>query len=246
MRTMTCTCIAVLSLCFLVSCGGSSGGGSASSLDSDGVMQNETIEADGSNIDGIYVAELYPQNFNLHLMNVGLAGVKREGDNFTAYVNLKYGPKNSYHKQAIYTGRRCPNIDDDLNKDAYIDMQEALIAIGKISIPLDSNLDSQYGGYGDFPYSSDAGKYFYKVNASFNRMFADLKTEDTDPDDLMIKLGENDGLTFPGRVVLIQGASDNAALPATVGTLGSESVARTIPVACGILWKVNELPEEFK
>lgn len=172
-------------------------------------------------------------------------GINREGDSFKASVKLKYGPKSTPHIQAIYTGRRCPGISDDLNKDAFIDMKEALVAIGQITIPLDSNLDSQTEGGSQYPMGDEKGKYFYEAQASFERMFADLKTEDKDPSDNIIKLEANDGLTFPGRVVLIQGVSESMKLPATVKAPDGQDLHKSLPVACGIIWKVKEIPTEL-
>lgn len=233
--------VSIMSLCLLASCGSSD---SDSKDTSAGFSQNETIQADGSNINGIYAATLLPMNYNLHFKSVGAVSLQRDGDNFSAKVRLKYGPKSTPHIQAVYTGRRCPSVQDDLNKDAYIDMREAMIAIGQISIPLDSELDSQAGG--SYPSGDAAGKYLYGASASFERMFADLKVPDTDPNDNMIKLPESEGLTFPGRVVLIQGVADSMKLPATVSAFEGEDVNRTLPMACGILWKVGELPAEVQ
>lgn len=246
--------IPILGLSLLVSCGKaldqSSPGSTASpntpaSQDSE-VIQNETSEDDGSNIDGFYAADLMPMNYNLHFLKVGAAGVERVGDQFSAYVKLQYGPKNVEHSQAVYSGRRCPNINDDLNKDAYIDIQEALVAIGQVVIPFDDNLDSQMEGRNYSPRGDvNTGKYFYERSASFSKLFSDLKTPDQDPDDNIMKLKDDEGLTFPGRVVLIQGASEKRELPKTVASFGSRSRYQTIPIACGILWKVKERPSEL-
>lgn len=213
---------------------------------SGGINQNETILPDGSNVEGIYAGELWPMNHNLHFKTVGWAAVQREGDDFSAYVRLQYGSKpNVEYKQAIYTGRRCPSLKDDLNKDAYIDMQEALAAIGQSIIPLDGNLNSQKEGQYIWPNGKDTGKYFYQMSASFDRMFSDLKLPDEDRRDNITKLPLDGGLTFPGRVVIIQGLSEKISLPKSVSGYGAESPHESIPVACAVLWKVDELPSEL-
>lgn len=234
--TLNCS-LSLISLSLLVACGGGSGGGSGQQENASEI-QNEVIMPDGSNVSGLYRADLVPMNYNLHFKEVGTTSVKRQDDAFTATVDLKYGPKQTKHRQAIYTGRRCPNLLDDLNKDAYIDINEARIALGAITIPLDSNLDSQE--LGDYPSSDATGAMVYQMNASFSRMFADLKTSDSNPNDNIIKLPENDGITFPGRVVLIQGVGSETVLPKTVSTNATGSEHETLPVACGILWKVVE------
>jgi hypothetical protein len=222
--------------------GAPSGSGSSTGT-SRTTNQNETIQPDGSNIQGIYGTVLLPVNFNLHFKKVGTAALVREGDSFTAKVDLKYGPRETKVKQAVYTGRRCPNLNDDLNKDAYVDIQEALMAIGSVSIPLDGTLDSQAEGSETSP-TGDAvnGVYAYNVVASFSRMFADLKLPDENAGDNMIKLGAEEGLTFPGRVVLLTGVPEALFIPPTVAGLGDAPVKSTVPLACGVLWKMDGMP----
>lgn len=235
----------LLSLCLLVTACSESPS-SKSNLGPNGVAQNETIQSDGSNINGIYAGEVWPVNYNLHFKNIGMVGVSRDGDQFEAMANLKYAPKATTIKSAIYTARRCPSIKDDLNHDAYIDILEARLAIGKITIPFDSDLDSQMGGHNSFPSADVTGKLTYHHTASFNRMFADLKMPDEDPSDQMIKLGDEEGLTFPGRIVIFQGLNNDVPLPESVATTDGESAHDSIPVGCAVLWKVNELPAELK
>lgn len=234
------TILSFITLFTLVSCGQSSSGSgrSVQQQTADNMptstprSQNEIILADGSNIQGIYAADLYPVNYNLHFKQVGTAALQRDGDVFSAHVNLKYGPRDTKVKQAVYTGRRCPNLSDDLNKDAYIDMQEALIAIGSVSIPLDGVLDSSEQGAGVYPVGdSVTGQYAYMVTASFSRMFEDLK----------LNLGV-EGVTFPGRVVLLTGIPESVFLPPTVAAAEGQSVHSSLPLACGVLWKVDGLP----
>lgn len=232
----------VLSLCLLVTACSESG----SNVSGSGMSQNETIQADGSNVNGIYAGEVWPVNYNLHFRKLGMAGVKREGDSFEAMVNLKYAPKSTTLKGAVYTARRCPNLKDDLNKDAYIDILEARLAIGKITIPFDADLDSQMGGRYSYASSDVTGKYTYHRTASFDRMFSDLKSPDEDSSDQVIKLKDEDGITFPGRIILFHGLSREIKLPESVATTDGESAHESIPVACAVLWKVKELPEELK
>lgn len=243
MKPLITSALPLLSLCFLAACSESSTTNTGAGKDV--VNQNEVVSADGSNIDGSYAAEMWPVNYNLHFKNIGMAGVQRTGDTFEAMVNLKYAPRGVVLKPAIYTARRCPNINDDLNKDAYIDINEARRAIGKITIPFDGDLDSQMGGYRQFAASGADGKYAYHQTASFERMFSDLQGVDEDPSDELIKIPENDGLTFPGRIVLIQGVADSVPLPETVGTADGDSAHESLPVACGVLWKVKSLPAEL-
>ena len=234
-------------LILLASCGQAGLAIKSPPVTPDGVTQNETIMSDGSNIQGIYSTDLYPVNYNLQFKKVGVAAVVRNGDNFSAYVKMQYGQKDTALRQAIYTGRRCPNINDDLNKDAYIDIQEALIAIGQVTIPLDHNIDSQLEGMNEFPVGDNTyGRYFYEVQTSFQKMFSDLKAPDENPDDDMIKLSAETGLTFPGRVIVLQGLNESVFLPETAVSNNGETAYKTMPVACGVLWKVAKLPSELE
>ena len=234
----------LLSFGLIISCGKT--GNKNQGTSGNGVYQNETIMADGSNIKGIYATVLRPLNKNIHMPSLGTAAVQRDGDTFSVFVKMKSGQRGTNFKQAIYTGRRCPDIKDDLNKDAYVDINEALVAIGQIVIPLDTNIDSQSGGSNNYPRGDMAsGSFFYRATASFERMFADLKTPDENYTDNVIRLGADDGLTFPGRIILIQGVNQKFFLPPTVATDGVENAHVTIPLACGVLWKVSTLPKEL-
>jgi hypothetical protein len=255
MRVIT-KLVPFLLLSALVACGGGSGGGSSSDngtpvtqgaqAEENTIDQFEVVTADGSNINGTYVAQLYPVNYNLHLLNpIGWAGVQRNGDSLVARARLKYGPKNTYVRQAIYSGVRCPTLEDDLNKDWYIDINEARIAIGMVVVPFDADVDSQLSGQGGFPLTDTAtGGYFYRQTASFSRFFEDLKAVDENPTDEIMKLGLNDGLLIPNKVVLIQGISPDVILPATVGSNDGRSALETLPIACGYMRKVAGFPAE--
>jgi hypothetical protein len=246
--------LSLVSLMVFVSCGQSDSGAgvvdtSTAAANNDPgesgnvTTQNETATPDGSNINGIYGTVLYPINYNIHFKKLGTASVQRDGDSFTAKVDLKYGPREVKVKQAIFTGRRCPTVNDDLNKDAYVDINEALIAIGYVSIPLDGSLDSQAAGLGNFPVADSVnGTYTYNQTASFSRMFSDLKTPDLDTTDNIIKLKDGEGLTFPGRIVLLQGIPDKVFLPTTATTVPGQTVYESMPLACGVLWKMDALP----
>lgn len=236
--------IMLLPVAMLVSCVDSSIS-SKSSGGVNGINQNEIIALDGSNVQGNYAAEIWPVNYNLHFKTIGKVGVSRSGDTFTASVNLKYGPKDTTVKQAIYTARRCPNLKDDLNKDAYIDILEARLAIGKITIPFDADLDSQLSGSGQYPHVDALGKMFYSKTTNFEQLFEDLKQSDEDPSDQIIKLSENEGITLPGRIVLFQGMPRKVNLPETVATTDGEDKYDSIPVGCAVLWKVKKLPAEL-
>lgn len=242
MKSLIKSTLPIMSFVFLCSCVDS---GSKTGSGSSGMNQNEVIELDGSNVQGDYAGDIWPMNYNLHFKKIGAVGISRDGDNFTTTVSMKYGPKGTVVKQALYTARRCPTLKDDLNKDAYIDILEARLAIGKITIPFDADLDSQMGGRESYPAVDLSGKMFYSQSASFSRMFEDLKGIDENTSDQVIKLKENEGITFPGRIVIFQGVPEKIKLPESVATTDGESRHESLPVGCAVLWKVKELPREL-
>ncbi len=235
----------LISLCLpllLVSCVDSLEGDSSSKTGAE-MNQNEVIELDGSNVQGHYAAEIWPVNYNLHFKSIGTVGVSRDGDEFKAMVKMKYGPKDTRVRQAIYNARRCPTLEDDSNKDAYVDILEARAAIGKITVPFDGDLNSQLGGSGIYPGVGIDGKLSWSQTASFSKMFEDLKGVDENPSDQITKLA--DGITFPGRIVLFQGIPRKVQLPETVASPDNDSPYDTLPVGCAVLWKVGQLPVEL-
>jgi hypothetical protein len=210
----------------------------------EGVNQNENIESDGSNVQGFYEAPIWPVNVNLHLKQIGVVGFSRLDDEARGLVKLNYGPRSVRVKISILTARRCPNLNDDLNGDAFIDIEETKKMMGQVLIPLDDNLETQE--LGDFPATTSSGQLNYSQRASFDKLFLDLKAIDPLPMDDLIKLGPEDGFTLPGRIVIIQGASSENLLPSTVATDDTGTAYQTLPVGCAVLWKVGDFSEELK
>lgn len=198
----------------------------------------EELMADGSNINGTYSATLFPMNINLHAPKAGMATFTRQDDTLTAKVKLDVGAQGAYYRQAVYWGNRCPGIEADLNKDGYLDMPEIEAALGDVIIPLDGDIDSQAAGTGQYPSGMNTrGSYFYKKTASFSRFFEDLKAMDPNPNDRVRKLDEQQGFTFLGKVVLIQGASEAFRIPDSVSSYYGLSRTRSLPIACGVIFK---------
>ncbi len=201
----------------------------------------EELKSDGSNINGSYSAILFPVNINLHAPKSGMATFTRKGDELIAKVKLTVGAQGAYYRQAVYWGNRCPGIESDTNKDGYLDMTEIESTLGDVIIPLDGDLDSQSSGTGNYPSGMNArGSYFYKRTASFSRFFEDLKSPDENSRDRVRKLEDQSGFTFLGKVVLVQGASEDFNIPETVSSYYGLSRVRSLPVACGVFFKSND------
>lgn len=206
-------------------------------------VRKKILPVNGSNIVGIYMAKFETLNGNVNGILPGSATLQRQNDEFRAYVRLFGGGPNVWHRQNIYMGGRCPTISDDTNGDQVIDIAEAKAVIGKILIPLDANLNSQFAGRNIYPVSDSSGSYFYEREASFNLLFNDLKAEDNDLSDNMMKIPAASGLEFEGMVVMIQGTSETAPVPVTAVGEDGRSAIQSLPIACGVFGKVTSIPQ---
>lgn len=203
----------VLSLMLTVGCG-KSGGGSKSSSSQAALMQSQ--------VEGNYRAILRP--FNNHLSGFlpsGFAEINIAGDN-ASFKTMLDDDARVIHMQSVHTGTRCPNAGDDTNGDSYVDINEAYAVVGKVLIPLDSDLNNQALGAGIYPLG---GGYTYIEAASLKNLQTDVKS----------RTGENLNLT--GRVVLLHGVSPVTQVPNTFGTLEGMSQQASAPIACGVIFK---------
>jgi hypothetical protein len=227
-------------LTFVSSCGKS---GSSAGVP---IVKEKVIPLNGSNIDGLYMAQFMTLNPGVNGSLPGSATLQRQNDKFFAYVRLFGGAPNAWHQQVIYEGKRCPMASDDVNGDGYIDAIEGRNVWGQALIPLDSNIGSQVAGKNIYPVADATGTYFYERVTSFDDMFSDLKKEDKNLTDNLTKLGPDKGLDFEGRVVVIHGSSDTVVYPPTVATTDEYAQHQTLPIACGIFSKITRVPGDIE
>jgi hypothetical protein len=232
--------IALLSL--ITSCGNDSSSSKSNQNPEATTRQEEVAPPDGSNIDGLYKAKFITINPHVNGTIPGSATFYRKDDRFMAYVRLFAGGPRAWHQQFVFEGSRCPDKNDDLNQDGFIDIEEAEKVLGRILIPLDSDISSQNSGRRFFPLGDLSGYYHYERATSFRRFLADLQSEDRDPDDNMMKLAPDEGLRIIGRTVMVLGVSETVQLPETVATKERRRAFQTLPIACGVFEKVDELP----
>jgi len=218
--------------CLLISCGAESE--KEKGLSSQG-KERENLAPDGSNIDGLYKATFTTLNPHVNGTIPGGVTIQRKGDRLFAYVRLFAGGPKVWHQQNIYMGERCPTLNDDLNKDGFIDILEAKQVLGPIIVPLDADVSSQSSGRRFFPVSDLSGSYSYERVTSFSRFFNDLQNEDRDIEDDVTKIGPNAGFSFSGKVVMIQGVAETVPLPESVATFGKNKAFKTLPIVCGII-----------
>ncbi len=222
---------------FLTSCGESGSG--------NGISRNEELtddSLDGSTIDGIYRAKFVTLNPQINGTIPGSLTLYRKEDRLITFVRLFAGGPRAWHQQGIYRGKRCPTISDDTNKDGIIDIVEAMKVVGKMIIPLDSNMNSQMSGRNFFPIGDMSGYYHYERVSSFSRLFSDLRSEDIDSEDHISKLEPNEKFSFARRIVLVQGVIEETVLPETVAGLGKRKPFQMLPITCGIIQKVTDVP----
>lgn len=236
--------LAILSL--IVSCGQDSGDSSSGTGGSEVArpLEEEYAPVDGSNIQGHYQAKFITLNPHVNGTIPGSANFLRKDDKLFAYVRLFAGGVKAWHMQHVYTGNRCPTMDDDTNGDGFIDINEAEAVLGKILIPLDADISSQMAGRRFFPLGDLSGYYHYERVTSFRRFLADLQAPDKDLDDDIVKLPPGEGLRLVGKTVLIQGVAESVEFPETVGTKGRYRPYQTFPIACGVFQKIEEEPGE--
>lgn len=229
-------------LFLFTSCGGDGDSGGSSGSGRREEENSTDLPADGSNIDGTYLATL--KTLNSHVNGTVPSSVTffRKDDKLMVFARLFAGGQRAWHQQAVYLGNRCPDMSDDKNKDGYIDIMEARKVLGQIIIPLDANITSQLGGRNFFPLGDMSGSYHYERVTSFRQFFRGLQGEDSDPEDNITTLKENQGLELIGKPVMIQGTADTVLYPETVETTPRHRPHQTLPVACGIFAKVTKDP----
>jgi hypothetical protein len=172
--------------------------------------------------DGTYRAFLFPVNGGVINQIDGEINVSRYGDEFKVSVSLKNAPPGT-HKQSLHSGSGCPKEVHDVNRDGLIDTYEARVVMGQILVPFDDDLSSQSRGNTFYP----SGSYRYARSTSYGLMLSDLHQPDDVINDNIIKLLETD-LPLEARAVSIYGKSPKG----------------DIPIACGILTRVNETPSQ--
>lgn len=228
-------------LSFITACGGD--GGSSKTNDrlvDDAQAEAEMAAADGSNIQGRYIAKFVTLNSHVVGTIPGSAQFRREDNSLYAYLRLFAGSPSIAHFQNVHSGNRCPDMSDDANGDGYLDYQEALKVVGPIIIPLDWDIGSQLSANNSWPKAFPNGSYEYLKVTNFNRFWDDLKGTDRNPNDNIIKLAPDEGLAITGKVVLIQGIDPVTNLPETAAGYGRWKNYQTFPIACGVFKPMTE------
>lgn len=231
--------LAQFSACEHVSSGGNQRPKSTTSIDK--------MEASDDDLDKLqtatYMAVLNPLNIQLGSEASGSFTFHKDQDFIVTDVRIIGSVPNIIHGQNVYIGESCPTELNDLNKDGIIDIMEAHSAAGDIVIPLDGDINTQYSLLGMYPLADAWGAYVYSLTASFEKFIYDLQDDDEVTTDEIIKVSP---LRLTGRVVMVHGIADDLLLPDSVATNGGLSANQTIPIACGVIQKVETVPGTFE
>jgi hypothetical protein len=206
------------SVLLLPSCGNDGGGGGKKKTTSAPVVEEQVAE-------GAYRAILRPLNNQLSgFIPTGAAEITIRGDEVRVKTLLDDDARVP-HRQAIQLSTRCPTPGDDANGDGVVDVAEAYKASGDVFVPLDSDLNGAELGAGVYPVGSG---FTYLETASLRELEADARA----------RTGQN--LNLGGRVILVHGVASGTPLPATAATIEHLPREATVPIACGVVLRVND------
>lgn len=180
------------------------------------ITDDKTLEVQEASIsEGAFHARLKTLNQKAAGPSRGMAKMDVAGDDIAIDVDMQSTPVGTTHQQFLRTGKRCPSISDDLNKDGYIDAEEERKVVGEIIVALDDNLHLPDDG--NFPYTDEAASYFYSESGSVDMLASNIKGN--------VKL--------EGRIVTVHGVNKEIILPSTVASRDGLSSNVTLPIACG-------------
>ncbi len=209
-------------------------GGTEKSAASPGSEKNPITQL---GLEGRYIAKLNALNTSVAGVTIAEAKVQVIADQLAVSMEVKDSPASTTHSQFIYEGTECPSEIHDTNNDGFIDAIEASKVLGKILIPLDANLNSQSEGLESFPESNFLGNYSYYKEGVLSQLVADLTAPDMDEKDEITKLSGSD-LQLEGKVVVVQGVSNQTYIPGSVATFDGLSDRATLTIACGKISRV--------
>ena len=198
--------------------------------------QNKTSnQLEESQLEGRYEVKFSPLNSSVSGITTGKAKIRIIADKISVSVDITDSPSKALHSQFIFTASECPTEIHDINNDGFIDQVEAAKVLGSILIPLDGDLNSQDQGEAYFPWSDSLGNYSYYQEGEFSSMLADLRAPDLNLQDEIIKLIPGNNLKLQGKVIVIEGVSQDDYLPGSIQSIGSNSDRKSLPIACGII-----------
>lgn len=192
--------------------------------------------------EGLFQAILNPVNKKVSQHLNGALTLVREDNEFIADIRLSAGPASVLHTQHLHVGSRCPDLNDDLNGDGFIDGHEGAEVYKEVLIPLDDDLSSQRMGGGIYPASDEFGFYYYTRSTELQKLMNDLWEEDINLTDDYVKLPPEEPLKLTNKVVVILGVPSQIPLPETVSGYSRLTPHQALPIACGVVKRLTKVP----
>lgn len=182
----------------------------------------------------VYLAHLSALNASVTGSNTtGEAKFEVRGDNLLITVKVDGAPPDITHWQHFhgFTDARaatCPTERDDVNADGIVDLIEAGKESGTTMVPFDNAPAAMDVAHGTYPRASADGSYNYSqmvplkdLSAAFGKAFAGQQID------------------LDRRVVFIHGVPGDTHLPSTVASLGPIPASVTLPIACGVIKRIE-------
>lgn len=225
----------------LSACNGGGGGGGSTKKAQEEDNNPVTIDLDDS-LEGQYLAVFETLNPQITSKITGAFTFARykDEDELVGDVRITNAGPKLIHAQNVRVGRRCPDAKDDTNGDGIIDAREGEAVYGQVLFPLDGDLSTQSSHDGEFPVGDNYGNYIYSRVTKFSSFIKDLRSKNSGEG--YTKLNSNEPLDIEGRVVVIHGVDAAMDLPSSVGTIGRMSNYQSLPIVCGVIYKVIESP----
>lgn len=184
-----------------------------------------------------YVAEL-------HSLNTQVAGTPttgtawftfsgaKTGEALTITVDVHGAPPDMVHWQHIhgFTNDHTAACATAANAgpDDIVDITNTGGVSGTTMIPLDTNPVGMDVPHGDYPKANASGDYHYQETVQLSALKAAFR-----------KHFPGDHLDLARRVIYIHGVPADTKLPDTVKSLGTIPAQVTLPIACGVIERVN-------
>lgn len=182
-----------------------------------------------------YVASLQPMNSDVTGdQATAEATFTVDGDNLVINIDAKGLPPDIEHWQHFhgFTDDKvagCPTSADDANGDGIIDLIETEAVAGTTMVPFDTDPVAMDVAEGEYPHAGADGSFSYRqsvsmpaLNAAFAEAFAGQA-----PD-------------LDRRVIFIHGVVTDTELPESVASLGPIPAHVTLPIACGVIERVQK------
>jgi hypothetical protein len=97
-------------------------------------------------------------------------------------------------------------------------------------------------GSGIYPKSDHYGSYLWGRKVLLEELINDLKDEDLNPHDDLIKLDLDDVFQLENLLIIVKGIHKEIELPDTVASIRNQDMHDTFPIACGMIKRISKVP----